>query len=133
MAFKAVLSRHGDKIAIQTGYNSVMVRMFHDTIPAKSRIYRGELNQWFLDLEYQEVAVKILERLGYLITWIDDPLPASNDSFAVLGLLPTAQWEVCQAAYKALALINHPDKGGNIDLMVYINTAFDKIKMAKGK
>jgi len=51
-------------------------------------------------------------------------------AFATLFLLPSAPKEVIRAAHRALAAIHHPDRGGNLDEMIEINLAYDKL-MAK--
>ncbi len=47
--------------------------------------------------------------------------------FATLHLLSTAPPQVIRAAYRALALIHHPDIGGDPARMVAINSAYTKI------
>jgi hypothetical protein len=46
------------------------------------------------------------------------------DPFATLHLLPSAPVEVVKAAYKALAVIHHPDKGGDAERMKALNAAY---------
>ena len=52
-------------------------------------------------------------------------------AYARLYLLPSAPKEVVRAAHRALAQIHHPDRGGNIEKMVEINLAFDRISAGK--
>ncbi len=47
---------------------------------------------------------------------------------ARLHLTSDAPPEVVDAAYRALAKIHHPDRGGNQELMKAINVAYDQIK-----
>jgi DnaJ domain len=49
------------------------------------------------------------------------------DPFNTLHLLPSAPVEVIKAAYKALALIHHPDKGGDLRRMQAINIAYEQL------
>jgi hypothetical protein len=46
------------------------------------------------------------------------------DPFAALYLLPSAPVEVVRAAYRALAIIHHPDHGGDAERMRAINAAY---------
>lgn len=48
--------------------------------------------------------------------------------FAVLHLLPTAPSEVIRAVYKTLAVMYHPDTGGDEEQMKRLNAALDEIK-----
>src|SRR5262249_13576535 len=50
------------------------------------------------------------------------------DAFTALHLLPTAPPEVVKASYKALALIHHPDRGGDLEQMKIINQAYDLLE-----
>jgi hypothetical protein len=132
MALKAVILRQDGKILLQTGFNVLLVKLLY-TLPEKERAYRDENRTWYIDQKHEQTVVSWLQRFGYLITDVDQAVPAGDDSFAVLGLLPTATWEVCEAAYKALVKVNHPDVGGNPEIMKQINAAWDRIKLSKGQ
>jgi hypothetical protein len=132
MPFKAALWKEGDKLLLQTGYNIVLVNLLN-TLPSKECAYRDETHTWYIDAKHEASVINWLKKLGYLITQVDQPVPTGDDSFAIMGLLPTATWEVCEAAYKALCKVNHPDAGGNVEVMQQINEAWQKIKAAKGK
>lgn len=55
-----------------------------------------------------------------------------SGNHATLFVLNSAPEEVVRAAYKALAIKHHPDKGGDTQTMQRINAAFDAIKKSKG-
>lgn len=57
------------------------------------------------------------------------PAPDPNP-FAVLHLLPSAPPEVIKAAYKALALITHPDRGGDAEAFRKIQEAYEELTSA---
>jgi hypothetical protein len=50
----------------------------------------------------------------------------------VLGLLPGADLEVAEAAYRTLARRHHPDRGGNPDVMRRLNWAIQEIRERRG-
>lgn len=56
--------------------------------------------------------------------------PASGP-YAVLCVLPTAPWEVIEAAYKALAFMTHPDRGGAVEDFQRIQIAYETLKTKK--
>ncbi len=56
--------------------------------------------------------------------------PKSVDPYTALWLLPGAPPEVIKAAYRALALMNHPDHGGDTAAMQRINAAFKLLATA---
>jgi hypothetical protein len=53
--------------------------------------------------------------------------PTREELCARLHLLPDAPAEVVKAAYKALAQLNHPDKGGDEEAMKLLNEAYAKL------
>jgi hypothetical protein len=50
----------------------------------------------------------------------------------VLGLLPGADLEVAEAAYRTLARRHHPDRGGSLDVMRRLNWAIQEIRERRG-
>lgn len=55
------------------------------------------------------------------------PRAQVNDPYAVLHLLPSAPAEVIRAAYKAMALLCHPDRGGDTEMMQRVNAAYGRL------
>jgi hypothetical protein len=51
--------------------------------------------------------------------------PQRAAAYVTLHLLPSAPPELVKAAHKTLALIHHPDRGGDLERMKAINNAFD--------
>jgi hypothetical protein len=132
MALKAVILKQDGKLLLQTGYNILLVKLLN-TLPRQECTYRDENKTWYIDPKHTQTITSWLSSFGYMITDVDAPMPTGDDSFAVLGLLQTAVPEVCEAAYKALVKLNHPDVGGNTEIMKQINAAWDKVKAVKGK
>lgn len=56
-----------------------------------------------------------------------------KDHYAVLHLTEDAPAEVISAAWRALCLLHHPDKGGSVTRMQEINIAYDRIKKERGQ
>jgi hypothetical protein len=52
---------------------------------------------------------------------------AQPDPYVVLHLLPSAPLPVVKAAHRALALLHHPDRGGEVAAMQKINLAYEQI------
>jgi phage/plasmid primase-like uncharacterized protein len=51
-----------------------------------------------------------------------------SSSYAVLHLQPTAPSELIKAAFHVLALLHHPDRGGDLATMQKINHAYEELK-----
>jgi hypothetical protein len=56
--------------------------------------------------------------------------PKASDPYVTLHLLPSAPPEVVKAAYRALAVLNHPDKGGDEEKMKRLNEAYGRLLAA---
>lgn len=55
-----------------------------------------------------------------------------RDPYEVLGVRPDAPLEVVEIAYKGLAKLRHPDKGGSAEAMAELNGAYERIKTERG-
>lgn len=105
--------------------------------PASWRIYDYDASKWqvyykafpmlhsicsnyYDSIDYQDLPVTWTENL---ITTFKTP----TNSYSTLHLLPNAPPQVVKAAYKALATIHHPDKGGDAFLMIKINEAYSDL------
>jgi hypothetical protein len=54
-----------------------------------------------------------------------------RDPYFVLGVPPSAQEDQVRARFKELALVNHPDQGGDAAAMRRLITAYDRIRCGK--
>ena len=52
----------------------------------------------------------------------------SNDPYQILKVHPTAKLDEIKKAYRALVKIHHPDKGGDKQVMLEINAAWEILK-----
>ena len=60
------------------------------------------------------------------------PADAVSGPYHMLRVLPSAPREVVEAAYRALALKYHPDRGGNAEIMANLNRAIEIIRKERG-
>lgn len=61
------------------------------------------------------------------------PGVGSSGPYAVLHVASTAPLAVCEAAYRALAKLAHPDQGGSTQTMQRLNAAIETIRKEKAK
>jgi hypothetical protein len=57
------------------------------------------------------------------------PNRGADPAFPELHLLPPAPPELVAAAYRAVALLRHPDRGGSMAAMQKLNAAFGELKV----
>jgi hypothetical protein len=113
------------------------------------RSYNPATREWFVD---EDAAGRMRRWLDYCranlyaeVEWLDgeayaDPeaewtppkksRPKASDPYVTLHLLPSAPPEVVKAAYRALATLHHPDKGGDEEKMKRLNEAYGRLLAA---
>ena len=112
------------------------------------RSYNPATREWFVDEDATGRMRRWLEycraNLYAEVEWLDGeayanpeaewtppkPKPKAGDPYQTLHLLPSAPPEVVKAAYKALATLHHPDKGGETEVMQRINDAYGRLLAA---
>lgn len=130
---------NGD-ILLRAPYNPDFLHDLKQLIPARHREWLPDDRLWHISARFAPDAT-VLAR-----SWFDaveiiphrraqdpghPPSPKTIDSLARLHLRETAPWPVVEAAYKALARLHHPDKGGDQTTMKHINAAYTNLKENK--
>lgn len=105
---------------------------FQDTlklsIPAKKRMYDNNDKCWYIVKDQFDKLCHLLDQYFDETILLDFPAhEVSSSSYAMLYLIDSAPLEVVRAAYKALAVKYHPDKGGDVTVMQSINQAYKDI------
>jgi hypothetical protein len=117
-------------------FNRALVDELKAGIPSRFREYNATTKEWTVQPEYLDYAVALL-----LQHFPDADVPASSrwrhgrapewrqeaDHFSTLHLLPTAPHAVIDAAYRALAKIHHPDRGGDPAAMRRLSAAHEAL------
>jgi len=109
------------------------------------RSYNPATREWFVD---EDATGRMRRWLDYCranlyaeVEWLDGeayadpeaewtpppPKPKAVDPYVTLHLLPSAPPELIRAAFKCLAQIHHPDKGGETEVMQRINDAYKQL------
>src|SRR5690606_4113698 len=105
-----------------TPFDEDYVKDLKTCIPNHSRRWDPEDRLWIIDDRYEATVRRLLGIFfGYKYA------PVDADPYRTLHLLPTAPPEVAKAAYRALAQIHHPDRGGSHEAMQRVNTAWETL------
>jgi hypothetical protein len=112
-----------------------MVADLRPSIPFRFRTYDSRDKTWMVEPAYADLAIELL-----LKHFPDAEVPrrprtsrtaaAETDGdaqFQVFHLLPTAPPELVRAAYRTLAKIFHPDKGGGAEIMRRLTETHDAL------
>jgi hypothetical protein len=139
------LIRRGGYVELVLCYDTIFVAELKRAIPADSRTYCPETRTWQIELTRAAAAVSLaskyfgpLEHLvpaweqwpGHTLDDCQQALRRAYSDHATLYLLPEAPAALIQAAYRALALLHHPDRvgGGGHAVMVELNGAYERLK-----
>jgi len=124
--------------AVTFAYDKWVIEELKRQIPADHRSYDPANKTWYVRPGWGQVAISVL-RMAFdavEVTTQDKrsqpkPIRRSDPNFSELHLLPSAPTCVIEAAYKAMAKANHPDRGGSTAAMQAINSAYAAIRPQK--
>jgi DnaJ domain len=128
-----------------TPYSAEFIEALKAAVPWRYRSFDGEAKHWIVRQPYVDVALDVAgqyyEMTQYFTTQDASPstplhpveeclrrVQAMWREHADLYVLPHAPWTVIQAAYRALALLVHPDRGGSHQRMVEVNRAYQGLR-----
>jgi DnaJ domain len=128
--------------AINFPYDAHLVSCLKDYVPASERRYDPPSKTWFVTMAWSTTAIGLVRRIYPDVevidqrNWWDDrddkpPLrdrARGSDPYAALHLLPSAPPELIESAYRTLAMLCHPDRGGDTPTMQAINGAYERLK-----
>ena len=138
----------GHRIKLQSGEPErfkLCLDLLKAMVPRQLRRYDPEAKQWHVAAMGAQLLHRWLdcasESLGAQIRWFGEgaageqgsdgspvrPPAQAEDPYATLHLLPTAPVEVVRAAFRALAGLHHPDRGGDGEQMRRVNAAYEAL------
>lgn len=115
-----------------TDYDPELVAAIKNRIPMRFRKWDGQRKCWLFMNEAIREVLFITEQYCGTVEQVEDN--ATRDlsqedveAYMLLHVLPSAPKEVIRAAYKAMALLAHPDRGGSTAQMQAINSAYQRL------
>ena len=128
-------------ISMRTGYSQQFVAEFKQAFGSRERKWQYSQKVWLVKQNLKTTLESWLRANHHTVIWESPPpaaatAPAASAAsldFGVLQIAPHACFEVAQAAYRALCMKYHPDRGGLESDMVRLNTAWERVKKGYGK
>lgn len=115
-------------LALETPYNKQFLDTFRRSIVPKKRMWDENDKVWYVVRDQFEKLTHMLEEYFDETLLLEFPQQdVSTDAWSKLWLLSGAPLEVVRAVYKALSMLNHPDRGGDVEKMKDINVAYKEI------
>jgi DnaJ-domain-containing protein 1 len=134
----AVLISPTGEATVAFDFSYSAVEELKSRIPVHARSWNPERKVWTISAgPFVPVAIAILEDIfGTDAVHVHDDRTGRHrpdgapplDAYATLHLQPTAPPELVTAAYKCLAKLAHPDRGGTTTNMQMLNAAFDSLR-----
>lgn len=110
------IEHRGRHLHVFTPYDGAYVEDLKRSI--SGRRWDQDAGCWIIHERHRDTLMLLIaEHFGYM----------DDDPYRKLHLLPSAPPEIAKAAYRALARIHHPDRGGSHEAMQRINTAWESI------
>lgn len=96
------------------------VKFLQYSVPDTHRYF--EDHAWFVHEKYLEDIKSLCDNTRA------DTTPSVSDDYSILHLRRTAPMVIVEAAWRALAKIHHPDRGGDPEEFKRISAAYERIK-----
>lgn len=103
------------------------VDQLKDTIPPGHRHWVPEYKGWRISEGWVDAAVEVADE-WYDLRFAQEANISHAPAHQLLGLLPTADPAVIDAAYRALSKKWHPDAGGTNERMRDLNLAYERLR-----
>jgi len=91
------------------------------------RDYQAQIDHWLARMQCETRAEVVYKNKRQDRRPTPAPGHQLGNAYATLHLLPTAPPELVKAAYRCLAMMNHPDRGGDTQDMQRINGAYARL------
>ena len=131
MTSARIVRRHDGGVVLTFPFERSLIEGIKRSIPAASRAYDPDDHAWTVAAPYATVAVRLLHGVFPDAEVVDaDAGPVTGDDWEILHLRPTAPPELIEAAYRCLARLHHPDRGGDHEGMLRLNAAHASLRTA---
>jgi hypothetical protein len=126
-----IVRRPDGGVTLSFPYERSLIEGIKRFIPAAYRSYDPDDHAWTVAAPYATVAVRLLRGVFPDAEVIDtSPGPGPDDAWEILHLRPTAPPELIEVAYRCLARLHHPDRGGDHEGMLGLNAAYASLRTA---
>jgi hypothetical protein len=132
MTTARIYPAHDGGFWLDTPYDKIFIGELKNLIAYPGRKWDKERRQWWVSAAAVAMAESIARRHYDNVEKLDaappPPPPPPMHSYLAyntLHLMPSAPPEVTKAAYRAMAMLHHPDRGGNVEMMKRINQAWE--------
>lgn len=128
----ASLTYDGGVLVMESPYHEEFLASFKSTIHYSKRQWHTDRKVWLVDKDQYETLLFIMEKHFDEVLLINFPKnEVGSNAYSTLFLLDNAPVELVRSAYKTLAMLYHPDRGGDQERMKAVNKAYEEITKLK--
>ena len=136
MTAPRIARRYDGAVVLTFPYSGDLVAALKAHVPAHARTYDPDTRAWTIAAAYAGLACQLMraafpdvleEGAGATFDRGGDP---RESALVILHLRPSAPPELVDAAYRCLARLHHPDRGGDTAVMQAINAAAEQLRSA---
>lgn len=129
MAGSATVKLLDGKIEITMKYNKDMIDSIKSFIPCQDREWDPDNKVWVIASKHLAVVTQLMvkHQIRYIIVDSKTKKAKPSTDRDVLFVTSDAPQEVVKAAYKALCILYHPDRGGDPKKFIKMKEAYDNI------
>jgi hypothetical protein len=145
-------------IQVRVGYDPGLVAKIKGCFHPADRRWLPDERIWLIMGDFEDDLLAFFDDCGYEVVWDESvfasgsgrkakkasrkqasaPKPGSIDAellaaYSALEIAPHARYEVAKAAYRALCLFHHPDRGGSHAGMQRLNESWQRICAKLGR
>jgi hypothetical protein len=136
MTAPRIVRRWDGRVTLTFTYDPYLIDALKASVPAHARTYDPAVKSWTVAPAYAAIVTGLMHQVFHDVEEVTDipppprepPPPADGDAFVVLHLRPTAPPELIDAAYRCLAKLHHPDRGGSHDQMLALTAAREALR-----
>ena len=118
------ITREAAGYAAKFGYDAELIAALKDAVPRRWRRWDPERKAWLFSFRGWPTAERVFQQFGLLE---GDQAPPDK-AWRTLYLQPGAPAELVVSAYRTLAKLKHPDKGGTNEEMKRLNLAYENLQ-----
>jgi hypothetical protein len=117
------VTREAGGYACRFGFDAELLSALKEAVPGRWRRWDRERKVWLFSHRGWPLAERVFQEYGLL-----EGVHAPRDAWRTLCLQPDAPPELVTAAYRTLAKLRHPDRGGTDAAMRDLNLAYEELK-----
>jgi hypothetical protein len=118
----------GGAVAFRVPFRRAWVDTVKATVPSDHREWDPDVKEWTIWPPYAADVLTLTKHTYGFVRERGNAAPIADDYFRILHLRETAPIELIESAFRCLAKLHHPDRGGDHATMRRLNSAYEALR-----